>query len=124
MNKDIVVTLDRTNYRWIYDPQAAVSSSWTWRNEQTNMVPTPQIESRLNRYLLDHHATSFRDTWGKADLPRFHEVLRSLGASRDEVIKLDQGSLSKANPDGVPSADAPKTTAKATSRKRIKKSDK
>ena len=88
------------------------------------MVPTPQIESRLNRYLLDHNAASFRDTWGKDDLPRFHAVLHSLGASRDEVIKFDQGSCSDANPDDIPSGDIPKKTAMATSRKRIAKSDK
>lgn len=89
MTAKIIVTLDRKPYRWVYDADSAINSSWI--DEQTNAAPTTQVECRLNRHLLDNHAESLFEAWGKDHLPRFYELLNLVGATESDFkrLKLD-----------------------------------
>lgn len=65
----------------------------SWVDPSTNMTPPMQLIPRLNRLYLDEYSESLFNSWGKEDLPRFHQFLKSNGGKRSDYERFGMSFL-------------------------------
>lgn len=89
MSLVIDVAYKRRTYQLVINDE----SSDMWLEMPSCMMPSEQVVGYLNRHFVDNRASEVMECWGKDHQEHFYSLLRKMGATDADLIRIGLGSL-------------------------------